>query len=673
MADLMKNIQLFYLGEAPAEEGKKGVPVANKDVVVVLKSRRLMLCSSGSEGILYPTPDTVNHNKAEDQYNIQRASTSADRSKHIAQSFPWSQHGIFFLWPHKQAGRPASWKFLKEQGLYTKPVDFSKHDTVFVPCPLDMYLDRIQNLTERISEKLDRHQTYVNRVMTCGGILDQAHTLLAAKGRGQEMKNWLEAGSGNSRYQRVARPLPEVNIISTEVIGYLREDLKRYLKFSTRRLERTTEQDRDILKGILTSQAYNWQFAHAEWEASKYSEREAENIHAEAIDAMANAGPEDALSFLKEVGFESLLKESAKGKAQAKSAAQQVEKKVQWLWKMHGKVIKLASIKQKLEVTATLNIKAYKNDLLGAARYLESRGVMKDVDALEKELQKAASGNRLLGTESLSKDVQSDLKKYINPSFPGLDEKMKANIKGGIGCGLAMLELGAALGKEKRGIRDDISNIKSGIGLGTNLTALPMVEKRIPGLTALSKSVAKYTGPAGDVFDWGCSVQDLYKAADSGNTDDFAYSVVSYTGKGLVAGGSILMLTPLAPLGGALVGIGTAINILGAGAEGVHKGVIDYESVEEKKYLVLMEKKLRKHSPDQKKGNNLKDLEYEVRVQTKVGDTDSFKKLLGQVTRKQATALKSAFADQTLRKFTSNFLSPGFTKGGINWTMYKNA
>jgi len=133
------------------------------------------------------------------------------------------------------------------------------------------------------------------------------------------------------------------------------------------------------------------------------------------------------------------------------------------------------------------------------------------------------------------------------------------------------------------------------------------------------------------------------------------------------------MLTPLAPLGGVLVGIGTAFDILGAGVKGVHKGVIDYESVEEKQYLALMEKKLRKHSPDQKKGNNLKDLEYEVRVQTKVGDTDSFKKLLGQVTQKQASALKSAFADQTLREFTSNFLSPGFTKGGINWTIYKNA
>jgi hypothetical protein len=381
---------------------------------------------------------------------------------------------------------------------------------------------------------------------------------------------------------------------------------------------------------------------------------------------------------MQQIGLKDLLEASAQGKSSALEAAEKVEKTAVWLWKAKGKIVELATIKNKLEFTAKLNWHVhYKRDLVGAARFLEVSDVMQDVDNLEVEMALAAKRGRLLGIETERfKDTKigDELKKYIKPSFKhmGADALARADeLVAGFGVGLAGIEFAAALAEEKEGIQDDLKDITSGVKLGADLLSLKMVQRRAPGFADFAEVVGKRASAAGSVVDWVASAQDLWKAADGGATDDFAYSLISYSGKGLIAGGSILLLTPFAPLGGVLMAVGSGIDIVSGVVKGGH-GLIDYQSVEEKTYLKLVSK-LKDYSPDKGEANNLYDLEYSVLVNQLVPETDTFKRMLDRANYRQERALKSQFGDTTIKDFISQLLSPGYVRSNINWIMHKNA
>jgi len=673
MADSINKPRFFYRGEQITVDGEADrIPVAEKWVVALIKGGGVHVGLTDERGILYPIPSTLNFNKSDKTFRIQQAPVTADRDLPPV-TFSSITQIVFFLWPHTKADNTVKAKYISKHELNTDSILISRGLDILLPCPLDIYLERIQKLTERINEEVKHHQNYVNRCMTCAAILDQAHTLLVARGRGLWYSNVSNAGSGSEQYMNEAVQLPEVEIITSEVIEHIREDLERQLNFQSRRLRRVTKRDRKKVAAILSSDAYNQAFRDADWQRSDYTKREAEKINKRAVKTMADAHPEHADAFLDDVGFKRLLSKSAENAGSAESVAKEIKEKANWLWSMTDGILQLAQIKRECELTIGLNIKTTRYDLVGAARFLETRGIAQNVDDLEGEILDAMEGNRLLGADSFSEDIQQKADNYINTSVPGLSQDAVKNLTGGIDSGLKMLELASALSEEKEGIRDDINNMKDGIGVATDIAQLPAVENRIPGLSKLGKGVSKYTGPAGAVTDWAFSIQDLSQASDR---TEFAYSVTTYSGKGLVAAGSILALTPLAPLGGVLVGIGTALDIMSGATETVHKDIINFKSVKEKRYLRLMEKKLKNHSPDQEEEGEeyltLTKLSYDVQVEQKVGDTDAFQSILEQVNSSQARALRDRYADMSIKEFTGNFFS-SWSGGGMNWVIYENA
>ena len=713
MADVFTHVKLHYQDEL-AFASNDGVAVAQRMVLVWTlgkddegsKIEKIVLCQTDSDGVLHPAGRSLQHGSSGEDTRLSLFPLGPvnDTGSQLARNFPTSRMGWFAVWPFdpEHSDPTLTLAYLKKHRLWTGLVPFGRpalkllrslekrelHSgfnfsgsagqqlLVSIPCSVDVYLNRIQRLTESINERVDAYQKYYVNAMTCGAVLDEAHTLIVAKNREIEKNSWLDAGGGLETYKKQALPLPETKIISEEVFSELQADLVRKVEY--RRDRTNLENEVNELRGILESQSYNQQYRRADWEKSAYSELDAEAVNAEAIEAIARWSPEEAQGLVKQIGLKEMLEVSAQGKRSALQAAEKVEKTAVWLWKAKGKIVKLATIKNKLEFTAKLNWHVhYKRDLIGAARFLEVSDVMQDVDNLEEEIALAARRGRLLGTETKrfqETKIGSELDKYIKPSFKHMGEDAIARadeIVAGFGVGLAGIEFAAALADEKPGIQDDLKDITSGIKLGADLSSLKMVQRRAPGFAKLAKSVGKRASVAGSVVDWAGSVQDLYKAADGGASDDFAYSVASYAGKGLVAGGSILLLTPFAPLGGVLVAAGSAIDIV-SGVVKSGDGLINYQSAEEKTYLKLV-KKLREHSPDKGKGNNLYDLEYSVLVNQSMSETDAFQRLLDRANKRQERALKDKYEDVKIKDFIRHLLSPGYTRSNINWVLYKSA
>ncbi|RKX28590.1 MAG: hypothetical protein DRP47_04020, partial [Candidatus Zixiibacteriota bacterium] len=148
-------------------------------------------------------------------------------------------------------------------------------------------------------------------------------------------------------------------------------------------------------------------------------------------------------------------------------------------------------------------------------------------------------------------------------------------------------------------------------GFGTSILDIPAIQNKIPTGAIISKAA----GVAGAAADWGISIYDMYTAADTGDGKKFAYSVVSYGGKGLVMGGAVLLLTPLAPLGAVLVAVGTAVNVVGSLVE----AIIDYKDVDEKMFIELMTTKLKENDPTS--GKEIADLYEHLSKRTKVKNT----------------------------------------------------
>lgn len=587
---------LYYVGESLEKGGKKlPVPVTNQWVVYLFNSLDIFkgknvlrggFAKTNSKGVMYHCDSDLKFDgkkffatQAVSPWMMQRHY----RYRYLPIQFALNQEFCLFIWPHKTATfKETTVEFLNKYDLAKRDFMKSSMRSIFLPCPEAIYIERIKKYGATIKKKNEAYEKCMSKAMTCAGLLDQAYNLVVGRGKYVQISLALEAGKKKfylTRDRIMASDNIEATAINAAAVNELKQELTKYTKSETRRYRRRTYMDVQILSAIFLSDVHQYQYSHTNWKTfgSKDKSKPSKDVvgdYDQAYSALIKTGSATARK-LYEAHYGAIVKKASAGKSQAYLAIEEMNTKAAWVKNTldimnivaNARTYKMASDLRKLNT-----------DFKGACRFLEARGVITDFDKLERELDR-----------SLVRGTPVNVDGFFEKTPTPVPENIKASIKAGVSA-LAML---SALHKESKNNRDTIDKVTSVYGFATDIMDIPGINSRIPKGAVISKAA----GTAGAVADWGISIYDMYSAADTGDGKKFGYAVVNYAGKGFVAGGTILLLTPFAPLGAVLVGFGAAVQVIGS----ICEGIMDFKTIEEKKFLLMVEKKLAENDPSRGK------------------------------------------------------------------------
>jgi len=491
------------------------------------------------------------------------------------------QEVVLFVWPFKYVTtKSVTVNYLNKHDLAFRGYINKKNKAIFLGCPIDIYIERLKHYTKILTKATKAYHNCIGKAMACACLLDQAHNVV--KGRGRHIQISLALEAGRKRYFTTRNKILksdniESTIINVACVEETRKVLGNFVKGETRRYKRRIWMPVAILDAIFRSQVHNYQYKITDWKKRNSSSAFIPNdeiikIYDDAIIAFFQTGSSKARALYREQ-FRKLIETSARGKA--KSAIKKAEEKAKWIGNIQN-MLKIVAEARNYKLASKLGSLAA--DFNGACYFLEARGIITDYGKLQQELDRSL----IRGTPV---NVDGFFEKQPNP--------VPDNIKGGIKAGVSAISLLKALEKQSKNNRDTIDKATAIYGVTTDIMDIPAINSRIPKGAIVSKAA----GAVGAAADWGISIYDMYAAADSGDGKKFAYSVVAYAGKGLILGGSVLALTPLAPLGAVLIAVGIAVSLIGA----ICEGIIDYKTLEEKRFLAAMKTEFKKNDPSKGK------------------------------------------------------------------------
>ena|GEM_PF-7060664 len=587
---------LYYVGESIGRRGNN-IPVPVADQWVVYLFNRISVFSGKAElrgglartnhkGIMYSCISDLKFD-GKKFYASRVVSPWIMKKyysyKYLPVSFAVNQEVCLFIWPYKYVTtRTTTAKYLNSFDLAKRGYVKSSTKAIFLPCPEGIYVERIKKYGQTLKKKNTAYEKRMSKAVTCAGLLDQAYNLVVGRGRHIQISLALQAGK-EGHYKTRGLIMSSDNIEGTAInvaaVNKLKNTLAKYVKGETRRYKRRTFMDVQVLSAIFLSGVHSYQYSHTNWTkergtAAGTPPKQVIAAYDLAYEVLVKTGSRTA-GKLYIAHFGKVVKKAAAGKSQAKQVLKEMDKKAAWI-KNSMSIMSIVANARTYRVAG--NLRKLSADFKGACRFLEARGVITDFGKLEAEL------NRSLVTGT-PVNVDGYFEKTPTP--------VPSNIKASVKAGISAISMLSAFQKESRNNRDTIEKAGSVYGFATDVMDIPAIQSRIPKGAVISKGA----GTVGAVADWGVSIYDMYNAAGTGDGKKFGYSVVSYAGKGFVAGGTILLLTPFAPLGALLIGFGAAVSLIGS----ICKGIIEFKTVEEKKFLLMIDKKLAEHDPSKGK------------------------------------------------------------------------
>jgi hypothetical protein len=647
---------LYYYDESCHLAEK--IPVANRWVVYFLfpsdrvKRMSLHLAKTNDKGVMYSCHSDIKYNERTREFTLTKAASPPFMKKHYSDKYHPVKFNLrqkigIFLWPYRKVSiseSTVSIEYLKKKRLVVGGHVRLASKIIFMRASLEIYLDRLRHYTKILKKKNDAYESRIKKSMTCAAILDQSYNLIIGRGKGIQASLGKSAAS-KGLFLTQDRILGATNIegkiIGVEVVDEMRKKLNGYVKGETGRYKDRISMVVCILSAILQSREHNWQFLNTDWTKYASSEKDEppESIidnYNEAYIALMKADTEMCRQLYKDQ-FEEFIKKSAKGAESAKKALDEINKKVSWIGKITDGILKINAAARTYQMAKKLT--KIREDLLGVCYYLQVRGVLKNIEDLDENLEDIMKNIR----QSRKYRISVDSTPYFNETAP-LSEGVAGNVKGAISSGISLIALLAAYQKESKNFRDEVDKATAVYGFSTSVMDIPGIQKYIPK----GATVSKVAGVAGSVVDWGISIYDMNAAAETGKGEKFAYSVVSYAGKGLIAGGAVLSVTPLAPLGVVLIAVGVAIDLIGS----LVQGVSSFQTIKEEQFNYLMSNKLKENDPTNRKW--LSTHYEEVLLVKKVKNTNTFKyQKIGNP--EDAKLYDDAYKDLNFKKFIHYF------------------
>jgi hypothetical protein len=610
MDDAVKPV-LYYKGERITVRGKKQrVPVAEQWVVCLFEKEskfgtkvNFQWCRTDKKGLLYKARADLKWFGDKKQFYVQNpippAYTQANyRWRYQPMTFVHRQNVAMFIWPYPEAhNNYVTIKQLVDQGLLLHDKIKRGQQAVFLNCSLEIYLHRMRHYTKILNKHIVPYQKRVAGLFTCGTLYDQAYHYVVAKGKAHQVGiagYALKEGKGSS-YQNgqdagrlLNLPNFEAQMIAIGVFDRLKQITKNQLKEYTRVFRRQTERPAQILGAILRSKHHDLLFRRFDWkvrsgrtidgkyEMSHGDEQSYNDAYIAIFRCQTKLG-----KGLYDMHFADILKASQSGKSAAMEALKKVGATGSWAKNMTDGVLKITAAARTAKMSQDLT--SLDEGLKGALNYLEARGILVPTSA-DFSAEKAKLGVAL--TRSQKYNISVDASSYYTCKF---DTGAVGEVKAIASSGLAAVTTVLAFQKQSKNIRDDVEKAKEAYGLVTSVADIPMIQNRIPAGAVISKGA----GAVGAGIDWGISIYDMSAAADKGEGQEFAFSVVSYAGKGILFGGTVLLLTPAAPLGVVLVAVGAVITILSDG----FKAAYEWKSVDERQFRMVLDELFKRHDP----------------------------------------------------------------------------
>lgn len=434
---------------------------------------------------------------------------------------------------------------------------------IALPCDYPLYLARMRALIKELNKRLEAARRRIGFLMACSSLVDQAANLIAARARSAWAHYFLKLSQDKNG--RASYVYFETRLLERELINPLKESIsnkvKRSSEVANQRVNEVAQELTRLLNNPRHNSAYQEYFkTHLKENKDIPKEVRESYMHAYSLLSRSKMGQEIYNDHIKNF----LNQFNAKDESQIKKGIERTKEQAGWVKDFRDEILAIVTAYGTIRLSNDLT--TLKNDVIAASRFLENKGIARNIDDLE---------------EKLNKSIISPSKLSVNASdyfdLPEESWGWKA-----FNIGMHALTLANVMMKDHETIVEKIESSKEIVGIMADLSEMKFIQDRIPA-SALVKKVA---GPITSVMDYGLSVHNLYKAADTGKGDEFSLAAVSYCGKGLVLGGSLLSLTPLAPLGIGLLAVGGAIDFL----SGVAGWVISYKSADLQKFEEIFEK-----------------------------------------------------------------------------------
>ncbi|MBN1766858.1 MAG: hypothetical protein JW860_16510 [Sedimentisphaerales bacterium] len=498
--------------------------------------------------------------------------------------------------------------------------NFKKTDKYWaaLPCDYDLYLARMRWVIKEMNKRLKASRNRLGKLMAMSAVVDQAANLIAARGRSAYMSWYLKLAT-KKQYSTISLHTIETLLLKKHVIKPMQRHLRNLFKNSSAYAQRRLNTMANELVRILESPVHHQTFERrfkSDFKSKKNIRRDVREsyMHAYSLLSRTKKGPA-----LYKAHFGPLLNKcTAKNKNQIAKGIDAAASKAGWVRSLRGEMF--AVVEAYGTLTLSNQLTNMRTELMKAARFLEDRGLAKTGDAIDTLEQKL--------NQSILYNQRVDASDYFQ--LPKSDIGWKAF--NGIVSGL---KLASVMTKKHQDLADKIDSANTVVGVGIEISQINAIKNQVPASAVIGKAGGVITAAT----DWGLSIHKMNKSADKGEGTEFALSVTSYCGKGLVLGGTVLMLTPFAPLGLALVAVGGAVDIIG-GAVGF---VVNYKSADLQKFENTF-KKL-------KKLDSRREIYifYEVACREKAKNTDYAKWLVKQ---------DRGFQVAMNKEWTSTFGSP---------------
>jgi len=518
--------------------------------------------------------------------------------------------GMFFVHPYfwgQISLKELLDKDLIREGKILRGKDSPKFPTkeekywIALPCDYLDYFVRMQALIKELDKRLKAARKRIGFLIACSSLVDQARNLIAARGQNAWNSYFLKLGKERAKASYV---FFETKLLQDELIKPLKDVISRRMKtaceIANKRINEVAEELVRLLKNPRHNQTYNQYFKNRD---VTIQFRES-YMHAYSLLSRSDKGEKIYVEHIKEF----LDQCNTKDKGKVTKAIESIKDKASWIKDLKDEIFDIVTAYGTLKLSKELT--ALRTDLVAASRFLESKGIAHDIDKLEEELNKS---------------IVSPTKRRVDASEYFTSPEESRGLKA-FNAGVNALIITNLLIKDHETIKDKMESAKEIVEVMEDLSDVEWIKNRIPAAPVIKKSL----GLIADTMDWGLSIHELYKAADTGKGDEFSLSVASYCGKGLVLGGGIMSFTPFAPLGLVLVGVGGAIDLL----SDVAGFVISYKSADLKKFEWVFDKI---QNLDQ---NDEIHVHFRVLSKKKVSDTKYYKDLIKEPELKKAADTK---------------------------------